>query len=331
MALLNAILGGSYRQASSEDVEEESSLDSAQTQRTQRESMSAMIRSAHQMLPLSTTVQTWVASTALELVHCPPEETSTALRQNVLQVYNSILEASVMESGVPLNEEVAGQILMGLSNITEGLETDGAVMEAFGVLQDTSAALRRTLSAGQQPTLVTSEHHSMRIQRDSLAAVGGTYDRLLETSLATPGGQPPTNVNFPVAILQNVLDQTSDEQYSSDGCVSLPNPAPPNSTLYWNEEAWEAIGVDDDSSIDLEDSWGLQHAYLMEGCNERNNWENSSGLENTSEDATSSRQYDNDGGQQPGDLGYASQYGVTPYGLPANFAPMSAGMFVTPP
>ncbi|KAK3274507.1 hypothetical protein CYMTET_17317 [Cymbomonas tetramitiformis] len=381
------------RQASSEDVEEESSLDSAQTQRTQRESMSAMIRSAHQMLPLSTTVQTWVASTALELVHCPPEETSTALRQNVLQVYNSILEASVMESGVPLNEEVAGQILMGLSNITEGLETDGAVMEAFGVLQDTSAALRRTLSAGQQPTLVTSEHHSMRIQRDSLAAVGGTYDRLLETSLATPGGQPPTNVNFPVAILQNVLDQTSDEQvdtellitttdphvahnsscggsqqegchrlcsplttismlttngtelsftaltdpvilnftidteklhkhlalknssesiveplhctfwdpafeqYSSDGCVSLPNPAPPNSTLYWNEEAWEAIGVDDDSSIDLEDSWGLQHAYLMEGCNERNNWENSSGLENTSEDATSSRQYDNDGGK----------------------------------
>eukprot|EP00854_Cymbomonas_tetramitiformis_P013258 gene13258-15664_t len=225
----------------------------------------------------------------------------------------------------------------------------------------------------------------------------GSWSRLLETALATPGGQPPTTVNFPEAVIQNVLDQTSDEQvdtqllitttdphgahngscggsqhegchrlcsplttismlttngtevsltaladpvvlnftidteklqehldrktsaesmveplhctfwdttfeqYSSDGCVSLPNPAPPNSTLYWNEEAWEAIGVDDDSSIDLEDSWGLQHAFLMEGCTERSTWSSSSGLGNTSEDAASSRQDDDDGGKYWGE------------------------------
>ncbi|KAK3270448.1 hypothetical protein CYMTET_21151 [Cymbomonas tetramitiformis] len=189
----------------------------------QRESMMAVTVAAHGMLTPSPTVQSWVAGVVQALVACPVEETSSAMRQQVLDLYQSLVEMAMTEgSGASMTVDLAQQILEGLSSIILGLEMDGATASSFVVLQGVADALLLQLSAGEQPAEAASEQLQLRVQRDSLAAVGGTSDRLLESLVTTPG-DAPTTLLLPAALHQSLQTQAGEE-VATRLLVSRPDP-----------------------------------------------------------------------------------------------------------
>eukprot|EP00854_Cymbomonas_tetramitiformis_P005604 gene5604-6790_t len=383
---------------------EEVELESNATlqRRRQREAMMAVVASAYGVLIPSSTAQSWVAGVVHTLVDCPAEEISQVMREQVLEVYSALVDMGTAEgeSGVSMTVQLAQQILDGLSSITPGLEMDGATSSSFAVLQGVGNALLLHLSAGEEPAEAASEHLQLRVQRDSLAEVGGTADRFLDALMSTPGTGPTTQLLLPSTIrdilhaqageeiamrllvissdphsnqsaaaatsssLENITtgcgdgngtwmchhvcsavtsvsllhangtemtiaglpdpvelnltvgrmlgDEAEDKdteadgaingrwmpghdgkplrcafwdaeqlQYSSRGCVNLPNPAPRNASLYWREpEMWEEQrngSAADEAADNAENAfitgsqlqqshWGMQHPWLLNGC-----------------------------------------------------------------
>eukprot|EP00854_Cymbomonas_tetramitiformis_P003600 gene3599-4528_t len=113
-------------------------------------------------------------------------------------------------SGTSMTVDLAQQILEGLSSISLGLEMDGVTASSFSVLQGVADALLLRLSAGERPAEVASEQLQLRVQRDSLAEVGGTSDRLLESPVTTPG-DTPTTLWLPAALHQSLQTQAGEE------------------------------------------------------------------------------------------------------------------------
>eukprot|EP00854_Cymbomonas_tetramitiformis_P020531 gene20531-24608_t len=61
-------------------------------------------------------------------------------------------------------------------------------------------------------------------------------------------------------------------KYSTAGCATLPNPAPPGAWLYWRPQVWGALTSGDAGGIGDEEllaaSWGVGHAWLLSNCSE---------------------------------------------------------------
>ncbi|KAK3285893.1 hypothetical protein CYMTET_6518 [Cymbomonas tetramitiformis] len=53
-------------------------------------------------------------------------------------------------------------------------------------------------------------------------------------------------------------------EYTSEGCVALPNPAPPNASLYWRSRRWNATVA----APEGEHLWGVGNPELVAGCEE---------------------------------------------------------------
>ncbi|KAK3278897.1 hypothetical protein CYMTET_13197 [Cymbomonas tetramitiformis] len=151
----------------------------------------------------------------------------------------------------------------------------------------------RFLVMGSDPHLNRSTPAALQTHRACSSLTSASLLHRNGTELAVEALSEPVELNLTVAGLAGVLEASSlanlsaggdmepmrcafweaaSEQYSSDGCASLPNPAPPNATLFWREDLWSSLGATSNgstsASLEMSAWWGMDHPWLLEGCNE---------------------------------------------------------------
>ncbi|KAK3280112.1 hypothetical protein CYMTET_12034 [Cymbomonas tetramitiformis] len=175
--------GAANKQKTADSRGEEAELqwNATMQRRRQREAMMAVVASAYEVLTPSVTVQSWVAGVALTLLDCPVEETSPEMRQQVLDIYSALVDT----------EMATGETSASMTGVADTL-----------LLQ---------LSAGEQPAEAASEQVQLRVQRDSLAEVGGTSERFLNTLIPTPGSAPTAVLLLPSTIHDALHEQAGEE------------------------------------------------------------------------------------------------------------------------
>eukprot|EP00854_Cymbomonas_tetramitiformis_P003127 gene3127-3963_t len=120
--------------------------------------------------------------------------------------------------------------------------------------------------------------------------VSWSFRSTIDDHMKLGGSMPNSSSSEDFALVCAFWDVVVEE-YSSLGCVNLPNPAPPNATFYWQEDAWAAFVQhegDDVSVTEAQSTWGMDHAWLLRECSTNNG---NSSLETSSDTESNAGKY----------------------------------------